>query len=393
MRSLAALTLLGLLIGAARSAEYPAGFGRNPSLPEPEHSLVPTVKVAPAKSWPAGASPSAAEGMQVMAFAKGLHHPRWLYVLPDGDVLVAETDAPSRPEDGKGLKAWFMRFFMKRAGSTRTPSPNRITLLRDADGDGVAEVKQTFLSGLNSPFGMALVGDAFYVANTDALLRFRYSGEGVTQTGEKIADLPDGPINHHWTKNVIASEDGKKLYVTIGSNSNVGENGLDKEKDRAAILQIDADTGQSRIFASGLRNPVGLGWQPQSRQLWTVVNERDELGPRPSAGLPHLREGGRLLRLALQLLRPARRRPCDGAEVRSRRQGYRARLRARRAHGLAGACVLRRQIAARALPRRRVHRSARLLEPRSALRLQSDLRSLQGRPAVGSARGHPHWLP
>jgi glucose/arabinose dehydrogenase len=216
--------------------------------------------------------------MQVAAFAGGLDHPRWLYVLPNGDVLVAETDAPSRPEEGKGLKAWFMRLFIKRAGSAKKPSPNRITLLRDTDGDGVAESKRTFLSGLNSPFGMALVGDAFYVANTDALMRFRYSGEEVQRTGEKVADLPGGPINHHWTKNVIASEDGKKLYVTVGSNSNVGENGLDKEEGRAAILEVEPATGKSRIFASGLRNPNGMGWQPQTKQLWTVVNERDELG-------------------------------------------------------------------------------------------------------------------
>ena len=265
-------------IGAARGIEYAPGFGPNPALPDPQQSLVPTVDVAPANGWPANSSPPAAEGMQVTAFARDLDHPRWLYVLPNGDVLVAETDAPLRPEDGKGIKAWFTRLFMHKAGSARKPSPNRITLLRDADGDGVAEIKRTFLSGLNSPFGMALVGDAFYVANTDALMRFHYSGEEVSQAGEKVADLPGGSINHHWTKNVIAREDGKKLYVTVGSNSNAGENGLDKEEGRAAILEIDADTGKSRVFASGLRNPVGLDLQPQSRQLWTVVNERDELG-------------------------------------------------------------------------------------------------------------------
>jgi glucose/arabinose dehydrogenase len=216
--------------------------------------------------------------MQVTAFARDLDHPRWLYVLPNGDVLVAETDAPPRPEEGKGLKAWFMSFFMKRAGSTRKQSANRITLLRDADGDGVAEIKRTFLTGLNSPLGMVLVGDAFYVADTDALMRFHYDGENVSQTAEKVVDLPGGPIDHHWTKNVIASEDGKKFYVSVGSNSNVGENGLDKEQGRAAILEIDPATGKSRVFASGLRNPNGMGWQPKTKQLWTVVNERDELG-------------------------------------------------------------------------------------------------------------------
>ena len=280
MRTVVALAFLGLLLFAATATgeEYAPGFGPNPKLPEPERSLVPTVNIAPAKSWAAGATPIAAEGLQVAAFAKDLDHPRWLYVLPNGDVLVAETDAPPRPEEGNGLKAWFMSFFQKRAGSTRTASPNRITLLRDADGDGIAEIKRPFLTGLNSPFGMALVGDALYVANTDALMRFHYDGENVSPTGEKVADLPGGPIDHHWTKNVIASEDGKKLYVTVGSNSNVGENGLDKEEGRAAILEIDPSTGKSRIFASGMRNPNGMGWQPQSKQLWTVVNERDELG-------------------------------------------------------------------------------------------------------------------
>ena len=295
MRSLAAISVIAILLcgAAAQSQEYAPGFGPNPQLPEPEHSLVPTLNIAPAKGWPAEALPSASKGMQVTAFAKDLEHPRWLYVLPNGDVLVAETDAPPRPAEGKGLKAWFTSFFMKRAGSTRKSSPNRITLLRDADGDGVAEIKRTFLTGLDSPFGMALVGDAFYVADTDALLRFRYDGENVSQTGEKVADLPGGPIDHHWTKNVIASEDGKKLYVTVGSNSNVGENGLDKEKDRAAILEIDANTGKSRVYASGLRNPVGLGWQPQSKQLWTVVNERDELGNHvPPDYLTSVKDGG-----------------------------------------------------------------------------------------------------
>ena len=279
--------------GAAQGVEYAPGFGPNPNLPEPRQSLVPTVNVAPAKGWTADSSPTAAEGMQVKAFAKNLDHPRWLYVLPNGDVLVAETDAPPRPEDGKGIKAWFTRLFMHRAGSAKKPSPNRITLLHDPNGKGVAEVKRTFLQGLSSPFGMALVGDSFYVANTDALMRFNYNGEEVSQRGEKVTDLPDGPINHHWTKNVIASEDGKKLYVTVGSNSNAGENGIDKEKDRAAIFEIDAETGKSRIFASGLRNPVGLGWQPQSKQLWTVVNERDELGTDlPPDYLTSVKDGG-----------------------------------------------------------------------------------------------------
>jgi glucose/arabinose dehydrogenase len=276
------LTLLGLLAfcAVARSAEYLPGFGPNPQLPEPQHSLVPTVKIAPAKGWLEAVSPAAAEGMQASVFARGLDHPRWLYVLPNDDVLVAETDAPARPEDGKGLKAWFMRFFMKRAGSTKKPSPNRIILLRDGDGDGVAETQKVFLNDLNSPFGMALVGGNIYVANTDAVVRFPYKDgtTEITEPGAKVADLPAGTLNHHWTKNILASKDGKRLYATVGSNSNVGENGLDEEADRAAIHEIDLQSGKSRMFASGLRNPNGLAWEPSSGVLWTVVNERDELG-------------------------------------------------------------------------------------------------------------------
>lgn len=266
--------------GFAESALPPEqGFGPQPALPEPQSSWIPTIKVAPAKGWADGETPVAATGLAVNAYAGDLDHPRWLYVLPNGDVLVAETNAPERPEDRKGFRGWFMGMFMKRAGGT-TPSANRITLLRDADADGVAEMRTVLLQGLNSPFGMALAGDALYVANTDALLRFIYR-EGatqITQAGSKVAALPGGPLNHHWTKNVIASPDGSKLYVTVGSNSNVAENGMEEEAQRAAILEIDAASGQSRVFASGLRNPNGLAWQPQTGQLWTAVNERDEIG-------------------------------------------------------------------------------------------------------------------
>jgi glucose/arabinose dehydrogenase len=255
------------------------GVGARPTLPEPNPTVIPTVKIAPAKGWPDGATPQAAAGFAVSAYASGLDHPRWLYVLPNGDVLVAETNAPPRPEQGKGLKGWVMKQVKKRAGAA-VPSANRITLLRDADRNGVPETRTVFLQGLNSPFGMALVGQNFYVANTDAVVRFPYKA-GMTQitaAGEKVADLPAGPLNHHWTKNLIANRDGSRLYVTVGSNSNVAENGIDKEENRAAILEIDPTTGRSRLFASGLRNPNGLGWQPQSGALWTVVNERDELG-------------------------------------------------------------------------------------------------------------------
>jgi len=246
-------------------------------LPAPEKSLVPTVNIAPAKGWAPGAKPVAAPGFSVSQLAEGLVHPRWLYVLPNGDVLVAETNAP--PKDANGVLALVMKQVMKRAGAA-VPSPNRITLLRDADRDGVAEIRTAFLDGLNSPFGMALVGDALYIADTDALLRFPYADGDtrITAKATKLLDLPAGPINHHWTKNLVASRDGAKLYVSVGSNSNVGENGIDNETGRAANWEIDAATGGSRIFASGMRNPVGMGWQPQTGALWTAVNERDELG-------------------------------------------------------------------------------------------------------------------
>lgn len=270
-----------LLVGCGDSAGLPveAGMGPNPTLPPPRTSLIPTVKVAPASHWPAGATPIPAPGLRVAAFAAGLDHPRWLYVLPNGDVLVAETNAPPKPEDSKGLRGFFMGLAMKKAGAA-TPSANRITLLRDADGDGVAETRSVLLAGLHSPFGMTLVGDSLYVADTDALLRFPYrEGETrITASGVKVADLPAGPINHHWTKNVIASPDGATLYVTVGSNSNVGENGIDKEAGRAAIWAIDPATGAHRVFADGLRNPNGMAWDPDSGALWTVVNERDEIG-------------------------------------------------------------------------------------------------------------------
>jgi glucose/arabinose dehydrogenase len=256
-----------------------AGYGPQPTLPAPNQAIFPTVQTAVATGWPSGVTPKAADGLAVRAYATGLDHPRWIHVLPNGDVLVAETNAPPKPEDSKGIKGLFMKLIMKRAGAA-TPSANRITLLRGIDADGKARMRSTFLSGLNSPFGMALVGNALYVADTDALLRFDYQ-DGQTEIrkpGVKVVDLPAGPINHHWTKNVIASADGSRLYVTVGSNSNVGENGIENETGRAAILEVDPKTGQSHIFASGLRNPNGLDWQPQSGMLWTAVNERDELG-------------------------------------------------------------------------------------------------------------------
>ena len=255
------------------------GTGPSPKLPEPNKTLIPTVNIAPAIGWPDGAKPIAATGTQVAAFAEGLDHPRWLYVLPNGDVLVAETNAPAKPDDGKGVRGWVMGKVMGRAGAG-VPSPNRITLLRDKDHDGIAETRTVFLENLNSPFGMTLVGNDLYVADTDRLLRFHYeNGEtAIKSQPMKVIDLPGGTLNHHWTKNVIASKDGSKLYATVGSNSNVGENGMDQEEGRAAIWEVDRATGNHRIFASGIRNPNGLAWEPRSGALWTAVNERDEIG-------------------------------------------------------------------------------------------------------------------
>lgn len=278
------VTLLALLAGVAgcgRAAQFSvsSGFGPDPELPPPERRLIPTVKVVTAKGWELNEKPVAAEGTEVTAFAQSLDHPRWLYVLPNGDVLVAETNAPPRSDDAKGIKGWFFKYFQKKAGGA-VPSANRITLLRDADGDGVAETRSVFLSGLNSPFGMALVGDVLYVANTDAIVRFPYA-EGqaeIVAAPSTVTQLPAGDLNHHWTKSLIASLDGSKLYVGVGSNSNVMENGIEQEVERAAIWEVDPQSGSHRIFASGLRNPVGMAWQPETGALWTAVNERDELG-------------------------------------------------------------------------------------------------------------------
>ena len=293
-RTLALVAALALA-ACGDTADLPedASTGPNPTIPEPTETLIPTVEIAPAEGWAEGATPMPAAGLAVNAFATGLDHPRWLYVLPNGDVLVAESNAPPKEDDG-GLRAWIMGLVMEDAGAG-VPSANRITLLRDEDGDGTAELNMPFLENLNSPFGMALIGDQLYVANTDAVVRFDYQ-DGVTRIdapGEQIVELPGGPINHHWNKNIIASPDGSKLYATVGSNSNVAENGMENEVRRAAILEIDLATGQSRVFASGLRNPNGLGWEPDSGELWTVVNERDELGSDLVPDyLTSVREGG-----------------------------------------------------------------------------------------------------
>ena len=281
MRNSVFLSSLILLTACGEMAKHPisAGTGINPILPSPNKTLIPTVHIAPAIGWPKDTLPVASAGLNVSAFASGLDHPRWLYVLPNGDVLVAESNAPPKPDSVKTVKSWVMGLVMKRVGAG-VPSANRITLLRDVNGDGVADIRMPFLKELNSPFGMALAGDQFYVANADAVMRYKYveGTKQITEQGEKVVDLPGGPINHHWTKNIIANADGTKLYATVGSNSNVAERGMAAEEGRAAIWEIDIATGKPRIFASGLRNPNGMAWVKDSNTLFTVVNERDEIG-------------------------------------------------------------------------------------------------------------------
>ncbi|MBL0391814.1 sorbosone dehydrogenase family protein [Ramlibacter monticola] len=276
------LVAAAALAGCGDMAHLPdvASVGPQPQLPSPSHSLIPTVHIAPAQGWPAGAQPQAPAGFQVSAVSSGLEHPRWLHVLPNGDILVAQSNAPKPPpgEEKKGIRAFMMKKVMARAGAG-VPSPDRIMLLRDANGDGQAEHKSLFIDNLHSPFGMALVGNDLYVANADAVVRFPYQ-PGQTQISAapvKVTDLPAGR-NHHWTKGLVASPDGRKLYVSVGSNSNVAEDGMQIEEGRAAIWEIDVASGSKRLFAGGLRNPVGVAFEPQTRSLWAVVNERDELG-------------------------------------------------------------------------------------------------------------------
>jgi glucose/arabinose dehydrogenase len=256
-------------------------IGATPDLPAQERYLVPPMHVASVVGWKAGETPSVADGLQIRALTTGLQHPRSLYVLPNGDILVVESKAPGT-EPIKRPKDFIMKWVESWATSGGdTGESNRITLLRDADGDGVPEVKSVFLDHLNSPFGVALVGNDLFVANTDAIVRYPYrAGDtSITAAGTTLTPLPGGPIDHHWTKSLVASADGERLYVGIGSNSNITENGIEAEKDRAAIWEVDRASGRRRIFASGLRNPNGLSWEPQTHALWAVINERDEIGP------------------------------------------------------------------------------------------------------------------
>lgn len=277
---IAAIAGVGTIYFSREQATVPIEqtYGPTPTLAKPNPAWLPTVQVAEATPWPEGAAPTAAAGFTVQEFAGGLDHPRWLHVLPNGDVLVAESNAPPKPGEGFSVRGFFTDLFQSLAGAT-VPSADRITLLRDSDSDGVAETRSAFLTGLFSPFGMAFSDGKLYVANTDAIVAFPYQDGAteITAPAEKVVELPAGR-NYHWTKDVIVSRDGTKLYVTVGSNSNVGENGMEEEEGRAAVHEIDLKTKQMRPFASGLRNPNGLSWNPESGQLWVAVNERDEIG-------------------------------------------------------------------------------------------------------------------
>ena len=266
--------------GTPASLPFAASTGPDPTLPKPEQALIPTVDIAPAEGWPEGVAPTPAPGLAVSRFADGLDHPRWLLVLPNGDVLVAETNGPPGKSGITGIKGKVMGMVMKKAGAG-VPSADRITLLRDANGDGVAELKQQFLTGLHSPFGMALVGNTLYIANAASLVSIPYTSGQTQATAEPttLIDLPgNGEFNHHWTKSLLASKDGTRLYIGVGSNSNAGENGMAVEAQRANILEYTIATRSLQVFASGLRNPVGLAWEPDTSALWAVANERDELG-------------------------------------------------------------------------------------------------------------------
>ena len=276
--SSALATLLMATACGQKIADPSTQYGANPELPAPHQYLVPPMQVPPSAGWRNGETPQVPPGLQIRAFATGFEHPRTVYVLPNGDVLVVETNGPKapiyRPKD-------YVEGKVKAMAGSAAHAGNRIILLRDTNGDGVPELRTVFIDHLNSPFGVVLVGNDLYVAATDAILKFPYvPGEThISAPGVKVTDLPAGPINHHWTKSLTASPDGSKLYVGVGSNSNITENGIAAETGRAAIWEVDPATGLKRIFASGTRNPTGLAFEPTTNKLWTIVNERDEIGP------------------------------------------------------------------------------------------------------------------
>ena len=296
----ALITLIVLAIVAAGGLWYyyrgrhmgafKQAVGTAPAIPlaKPQGAM-PMLKMPTAMGWAPGKVPTVAPGLKVTPFALNLKHPRWAYVLPNGDILIAES--ASLPGTVKGIRDYAMNRVMSRAGATR-PSANQITLLRDADGDGVPELREVFMSGLSQPFGMALVGSTLYIGNTDSVMAFPYeTGQTrITAPGRKLMSMKPGG---HWTRNIIASKDGSKLYVAVGSQSNIAENGMEAEEGRACIFELDLKTEQHRIFAGGLRNPVGMAWEPSNGALWTVVNERDGLGDEtPPDYLTSVKDGG-----------------------------------------------------------------------------------------------------
>ncbi|GJH20752.1 sorbosone dehydrogenase family protein [Caballeronia novacaledonica] len=269
----------GLMSGCNEHAQYDAAHqaGANPPMPEARNFFAPPMQVPKHVGWKDGAAPKVADGLKIEKIASGLVHPRQVYALPNGDVLVAESNSPD--EEAVTTPKQLIAGLIESKSGKKAKGANRITLLRkSADGSGEWE-RHVFIDNLHSPFGMQLIGDTLYVADTDAILKFPYkTGEtSINERGVELADLPD-TINHHWTKSLLASRDGKKLYVGVGSNSNVGENGLDVEYRRADVLEVDAATGASRIYAAGIRNPTGLQWEPKTGRLWAVANERDEIG-------------------------------------------------------------------------------------------------------------------
>ena len=296
--SLSAVFARGVaLIGATAVAvrrmtdgSHEPAWGSAPVIPAAKsQGAIPTLKMPTAQGWAPGHVPTAAPGLRVNAFASGLKHPRWIHVLPNGDVLVAEATSADRP--ARSVLDLAMLSTMRRAAAVGE-SANRITLLRDADGDGVAEIQTVFMSGLNQPFGMALIGDTFYVGNTDGIMAFPYTpgATSITAPGRRLTTFKPGG---HWTRSLLPSLDGTKLYAGVGSLSNIGEAGMAVEEGRAAIYELDLASGESRIFAGGLRNAVGLAWEPSTGVLWTVVNERDGLGDEtPPDYLTSVRDGG-----------------------------------------------------------------------------------------------------
>ena len=365
-----------------------AAMGSAPTIPaaKPQGSL-PTLKMPTAKGWTEGQTPVAAPGLKVNAFAAGLKHPRWIHALPNGDVLVAEALTVAGPI--KTAFDYAMFATMQRAAAVGV-SPNRITLLRDADGDGVAETRGAFLEGLNQPFGMALLGDTFYVGNTDGVVAFPYAAGAsrITAPGRKLTEFKPGG---HWTRSLLPSRDGQKLYVGVGSLSNIADEGMAVEEGRAAIYELDLASGKSRIFAGGLRNPVGLAWEPHERRAMDGGQRARRHRRRDAAGLSDLSARRRLLWLALLLLgtdggRPRAARPGHG------RNGDYAGLRAGRPHRFARPLLAARRHAA-GFPRRHGHRAARFLEPQHAERLSGRLRALRERVPGRAAARHPDGLP